>query len=70
MKKENYLEFDPRNYKDSLFWFIADICKREEEKGNKVLVGDVELGRVENNVNLHYIKYFTVDLNFKGETFL
>lgn len=70
MKKENYLEFDPRTFNDSLLFIINHLCQTEDKNNNKVLIGDVEMGRVKNNVNLHFIKYYTVSKDFKEPTFL
>jgi len=59
--KKHYTEFDPREFDDNLCMFVFMIQQRHTNENETILLSDLQIGRVENNVNLHYCKYSTVN---------
>jgi len=59
--KQHYIEFDPRDFDDNLCMFIFMHQQRHIKDKETILLSDLQIGRVENNVNLHYCKYSTVN---------
>jgi hypothetical protein len=52
-----YREFDPRDFRNDPFLFIGQIVK-DLPANNKLLLEGLEIGRVPDNAELHYLEGF------------